>query len=179
MSSGSGSTNEAAEISLLPHLNPTQLNCLNEMSNHTMKDMFKVSSSYLESDVDEQLLLNVIFNQRVRVKSISFHTNDEFKDQAPKDVHLLINKPAPGFEDVEDASAIVQKFTLTADDVSKGKIIPLRYVKFQIVHSLHIFVSSNAGEADTTRIDGIEIFGSLNEVQKDRSGAENEEDHSH
>ncbi len=52
----------------------------------------------------------------------------------PKDVHLFINKPSLGFEDVEDESAVVQTLHLTAEDVSKGTVIPLRYVKFQNVH---------------------------------------------
>jgi len=143
-----------------------------------MKEMLKSSSAFLESDADEQLILNIIFIQKVRVKSISFRTDAAATDNAPKDVHLFINKPSLGFEDVEDESAVVQTLHLTAEDVSKGTVIPLRYVKFQNVHSLHIFVSSNAGEADTTRIDSIDIFGSLNEVPKDLSGL-GKEDHDH
>ncbi len=74
----------------------------------------------------------------MRVKSISFRTDAAVKDNAPKDVHLFINKPSLGFEDVEDESAVVQTLHLTAEDVSKGTVIPLRYVKFQNVHSLHV-----------------------------------------
>ncbi len=46
--------------SLLLHLDPSQLNCLNEAQGHTMKEMLKSSSAFLESDADEQLILNII-----------------------------------------------------------------------------------------------------------------------
>ncbi len=35
-------------------------NCLNEAQGHTMKEMLKSSSAFLESDADEQLILNII-----------------------------------------------------------------------------------------------------------------------
>lgn len=68
---------------------------------------------------------------------IKSSTNPE---QAPKTIKLFINKPSLGFEDVEDAteSEAAQIIELTDEQVKEGKPIPLRYVRFQAVTSLHV-----------------------------------------
>ena len=40
-----------------------------------------------------------------------------------------------------------------------GKRIPLRFVRFQNVNSLHIFVASNQGGEEETMINSIDLFG--------------------
>lgn len=40
-----------------------------------------------------------------------------------------------------------------------GERVPVRFVRFQNVNSLHIFVASNHGGEDETRVDSIDIFG--------------------
>lgn len=52
------------QISLLEYLDLSQLNCLNEAEDHTFKSIVSSKSrnatgSYLLSDADEQLLLNI------------------------------------------------------------------------------------------------------------------------
>jgi hypothetical protein len=101
-------------------------------------------------------------------------------DQAPKAIKLLINRPSLGFEDVYDAGEpeVSQILQLSPEDVEDGNRIPLRFVRFQVVNSLHvstihrfmlsvrlhichfqIFISSNQGGKDETRIDVLDIFG--------------------
>ncbi|KAI5122007.1 hypothetical protein M0805_001839 [Coniferiporia weirii] len=173
------STNNAQTLSdrtLRDHLDPSQLNCLNEATEHPLRGVLAKgvapSVSYLESDVDEQLLLNVHFNQSVRVRSIVIHVKEENLSYAPKSIKLFINRPSIGFEDVEDASdaETAQVLELMESDVRQNNPIVLRYVKFQKVNSLHIFVASNQGDESTTRIDGIDFFGSVNESTRDLSG---------
>ncbi|KAF8503722.1 PITH domain-containing protein [Russula emetica] len=160
------STSRSEGSSLLEYLDLSQLNCLNEVDDHNAKGIFSgktrntTSSSYLLSDADEQLLLNIYFNQAVRIKSIVLHTATN-SHEGPKLIKLLINKSALGFEDVEDAeepeAALVQE--LTEDTVKEGRQIDLKFVRFQSVNSLHIFVSSNQGGEEVTRIDAIDILG--------------------
>ena len=61
-------------------------------------------------------------------------------EQAPRTIKLFINKPSLGFEDVEDAvePEAAQVIELTDEQVKEGKPIPLRYVRFQAVTSLHV-----------------------------------------
>lgn len=41
-----------------------QLDALNQQTENNVKNIFKDDNSYLESDVDEQLIISVPFNQR-------------------------------------------------------------------------------------------------------------------
>jgi len=151
----------SGDISLLAHLDPSQINCLNESSQHTLKSLLDSTnqSGYLLSDADEQLLLNIPFNQTVRIRSLVLHTANV--SQAPLKIKLLINRPSVGFEDVEDAEEdeVAQVLEVTREQVAESKRIPLRFVRFQSVNSLHIFVASNQGGEDETRIDSLDIYG--------------------
>ncbi|CAE6521878.1 unnamed protein product [Rhizoctonia solani] len=164
---GSSKDESAAskDVSLLEYLDSTQLNCLNESNTHNIKSILgnktlNTGKSYLESDSDEQLLINLYFNQAVRIRSILIHTADA--SHAPKTIKLAINRPALGFEDVEsaaepDMAQVIDE--LSPDDIANSRRIPLRYVRFQSVQSLHIFVASNQGNEDETRINAIDVFG--------------------
>ncbi|THG99051.1 hypothetical protein EW026_g3232 [Hermanssonia centrifuga] len=172
---------ETLETSLLEVLDSSQLNCLNENDDHTLKHILaskklNSSSSYLLSDVDEQLLVNIPFNQSVRIRSIVIKSS--VAAQRPRLIKLFINRPSLGFDDVQDSQEpdAAQVLELTEEQVLEGKRIPLRFVRFQNVGSLHIFVASNGGD-DETRIDGIDVFGipALGGT-KDLSGLRKEED---
>ncbi|KAG8771396.1 Thioredoxin-like protein 1 [Ceratobasidium sp. 428] len=160
------------DVSLLEYLDSTQLNCLNESDTHNVKSILgnkirNTGKSYLESDSDEQLLINLYFNQSVRIRSIIIHTVDA--SHAPKTIKLAINRPALGFEDVESAAEpeMAQVFEeLSPEDIANSRRIPLRFVRFQSVTSLHIFVASNQGGEDETQINAIDVFGQPVETTK-------------
>jgi len=160
----STSGSEPSDISLLEFVDRSQLNCLNEATNHTIKSIItghskNTSATYLLSDADEQLLLNIPFNQTVRVRGISIKSAEAAR--APKLIKIVSNDPNIGFDDIQDAvePQVSQIFELDEETATTGKMIPLRFVKFQSVQSIHIFVSSNQGGEDETRIDSIDIYG--------------------
>ncbi|KAK7015076.1 DUF1000-domain-containing protein [Favolaschia claudopus] len=169
-------------ISLLEHVDIMQLNCLDEVSEHTLSGIvaqkkINTTSSYLLSDADEQLLLTIPFHQTVRVRSIIIRSSGGDIDQAPKRVKLLVNRPAIGFEDADgEEPEVAQILDLTEDDVKNGRPIPLRFVRFQGVNSLHIFVVSNQGGADETRIDAVDVLGMTQETTKDLKGLKQQEE---
>ena len=76
------------------------------------------------------------FNQTVKIRSISIQSKNV--EQAPKTIRLYINRPSLTFSDVEDGSGSLQEIELTEEDVTQGKKIPLRFVRFQSVTSLHV-----------------------------------------
>ncbi|KIO13121.1 hypothetical protein M404DRAFT_560237 [Pisolithus tinctorius Marx 270] len=196
-------------ISLLEHLDISQVNCLNEQQQHDLKSIVasrKInppeSSAYLASDADEQLLVNICvgvafacatriisdifilrhvmyhqFNQAVRIRTLVIKTKEE--EKGPKNIKLRINNPSISFSDVEDAAdnTFSQVVKLSREDVTEGRPIPLRFVRFQSVSSLHIFVESNQGGGDQTRIDAIDVMGIPVETRatKDLSGLKEEE----
>ncbi|KAJ7929397.1 PITH domain-containing protein [Mycena leptocephala] len=170
------------DVSLLEHVDLTQLNCLNESNAHPFSSIvstkaLNATSNYLLSDADEQLLLNIPFHQSVRVRSIVIKSSAG--EQAPKRVKLLVNRPSIGFEDVEDAEEpeVAQILEISDEDVKNGKPIALRFVRFQTVTSLHIFVVSNQGGTDETRIDAVDLLGVTVETTKDLKGLKQEEHH--
>ncbi|KAG6910882.1 hypothetical protein DXG01_006565 [Tephrocybe rancida] len=168
-------------VSLLEYLDLSQLACLNENPSHTLKSIVASKSrnqttNYLSSDADEQLLLNIPFNQSVRVRSIVLYTS--IFEQAPRTIKLAVNRPSLGFGDIEDAKEpeVAQVLILEEGDVKDGNPVKLRFVRFQTVNSLHIFVGDNHGDEETTRIDAIDIFGVPVETTKDLSGLRKQEE---
>lgn len=120
-------------------------------------------------------MVNICFNQAVRIRTLVIKTKEE--EKGPKNIKLRINNPSISFSDVEDAAdnTFSQVVKLSREDVTEGRPIPLRFVRFQSVSSLHIFVESNQGGGDQTRIDAIDVMGIPVEATKDLSGLKEEE----
>jgi len=53
-----------------------QVDCSNQQENHEVRNIFDDDDTYLESDVDEQLLISVPFNQVVKIHSIKLAIKD-------------------------------------------------------------------------------------------------------
>ena len=134
----------SADVSLLSCLDSSQINCLNESTEHTLKSIIQSKtlnsgSAFVLSDVDEQLLLSIHFNQTVRVRSIILKTSNI--SQGPRDIKIFVNNPSIGFEDVDSDNPgcnAAQVLSLSEAQVTQGKRIFLRYVRFQSVNSIHV-----------------------------------------
>ncbi len=73
-SSSSGEGNKSpipGQVDLQPFIS-NQLECLNFDTAHPIQNIFKEGESVLKSDVDEQLILAIGFNQPVKVHSLKF-----------------------------------------------------------------------------------------------------------
>ncbi|KAH0627842.1 hypothetical protein JD844_008338 [Phrynosoma platyrhinos] len=137
-------------MDLMPFVNKAGCECLNESDEHGFENCLRKDSTYLESDCDEQLLITVAFNQPVKLYSMKFQGPDN--GQGPKYVKMFINLPrSMDFEEAE-RSEPTQALELTPEDIKEDSIIQLRYVKFQNVNSVTLFVQSNQGDEETTRI---------------------------
>ncbi|KDN42188.1 DUF1000-domain-containing protein [Tilletiaria anomala UBC 951] len=166
--SGAGGVN-APNKSLLSQIDQSRSLALNEQSAHPLKSIIKGPSgdSYLASDADEQLLIQLAFSQKVRISHILLHTTPSAAAQAPKRIKLYVNQPNLGFDDIDDggSTAPAQELELAEDDVKSGpsggggRAVPLKFVKFQNVDSLAIAVVANQGGEETTRIDALDIYG--------------------
>ncbi|KAJ4469853.1 PITH domain-containing protein [Lentinula aciculospora] len=175
LAGSSTSAKDQGDVSLLQFLDLQQLDCLNESAEHNLKSIvsskkINTSDSFLESDADEQLLLNIAFNQSVRVKSIIIKSTNIAR--APKKIKLAVNRPSLGFDDIIDAEepAVAQVLELDQETVKEGHPISLRFVRFQSVNSLHILIVSNHGDEDETKINAIDIIGVPVETTKDLIG---------
>jgi hypothetical protein len=74
----------------------------------------------------------------VRIKALSVHSRES--SQGPLTINIFVNRPSIGFEDVQDAREpeVAQVVQLSEEDVRVGKRIPLRFVRFQSVNSVHV-----------------------------------------
>ncbi|CAG8485796.1 13660_t:CDS:2 [Ambispora gerdemannii] len=140
-----------------------QIDCLNQQTSHHVRHIFTKDDSYLESDVDEQLLISIPFNQSVKLHSLKITANDI--EHAPKTIKLYVNRINFGFDET-DSIEETQTLELTEKDYEETSVIPLRFVKFQAVTNLVLFVQDNLGDEDTTIIKNLVFIGSPVETTK-------------
>jgi hypothetical protein len=132
---------------------------------------------WIESDTDAQLMLFVPFQSIIKLHSIeitSFAKRDEDEDDdevpgRPHRVELYTNRPHNlGFEEAEDTPA-VQTIELTPaswrEEEGGGAtaVVETRFVKFQNVSSLVVFVVDAEHGAERTRIDRVRLIGEMGE----------------
>jgi len=102
-----------------------------------------------------------------------FHTSDP--SIGPKDVKVIVNNRNLSFDDFGSDSAITQAFEVTEEDLKNSKRINVRFVRFQNVTTLSILVASNHSDAEETRIDAIDIYGTPVQTTADLSGLRKQE----
>ena len=111
---------------------------------------------FLESDTDEQLLISIPFNQIVKLHSVQIQGPND--GTAPRVVKLFVNKESMDFGEAEDTKP-VQEINLSDADVESGALVPLKFVSFQYVRRLVLFVQSNTGGGDITRMSKLSLLG--------------------
>jgi len=143
-----------ADLSSL--IDKSQTECLNEADDAPWTCALADESGELRSDCDEQLILRTAFTQPIKLHSIRFDAGGN-AEQAPKSVRLFVNETNPlSFDDAEERPA-TQELELDFDSLNKP--LPLRFVKFQKVNNVTIFVKDNQGEEDVTAVSRIQFIG--------------------
>ena len=85
----------------------------------------------------------------------------------PKLLKIYSNKPHNlGFDEAEDTAA-TQEIEIQESDWKNGTAnIPLRFVKFQNINSVVIFVVSGDGDSEKVRIDRLRLVGETGEKRE-------------
>lgn len=160
-SSGSNESSQAygPHVELSPFIMKSGCECLNESDSHPFKDcMTSNKDLYLESDCDEQLIITFAFTQPIKLHSIKFKAPEDY---GPKTMKLFLNHPSSIDFGTAESLEPVQLLELSKNDLLEdAKPVQLKYVKFQNVNSLTIFVKDNQTNKDTTRITQILLIGS-------------------
>jgi hypothetical protein len=132
---------------------------------------------WVESDVDEQLMLYLPFTSSLKVHTIQItsfppQADDDDDDEVPsrpKTIHLYTNRQHNlGFEEAEDIVP-TQTFELKPSDWDENTgtaKLELRFVKFQNVYSLVFFVVDGDSDSEKTRIDRLRIIGETGEKRE-------------
>lgn len=150
-----------AMIDLKDKIDKSECYARNVASAFPMTNLF-IGDSRLgcKSDADEQLILHISFHEFVKVHSIkltSFNRGME-PELNPTIVKLFVNRESMGFEDCDDIDP-TQEFQLTATDLAEdAKPLALKFVKFQRVRSVTIFIEDNAG-GDISALGMLKLMG--------------------
>ncbi|GAA5892861.1 hypothetical protein JCM8208_004107 [Rhodotorula glutinis] len=143
--------------SLNSQVDQSQVHCLNEASDHTLKGLLRGGGDkWLESDADEQLLLQIPLQQAIKLRALRFTTLPAHLAHAPKTVRLFVNAPSTDFDTSAEPA---QEVVLDEEQAKGNKSVELRFVRFQSVTHLSVFVVDNQGGEDESRIDKLELVG--------------------
>ena len=151
-------------VDLEPYINWDKCELLNAAKKGTCKELLKQGPRdqegiVVESDADEQLLITIAFQGKVKIHSLSITSGAGA--QAPKEV-MLFTGQVRNFDDT-DATAD-QSLDLESEQL--GQRLELRFVKFQQVETLTIFIKSNQDDEDTTILSGIKLWGVWSEANR-------------
>ncbi|KAK9167595.1 hypothetical protein Scep_002786 [Stephania cephalantha] len=164
------------QVDLLDFIDWSGVECLNQKATHSLANALKQGyreddGLNLESDADEQLLIYIPFTQVIKLHSILIKGTEE---EGPKTVKLFANKEHMGFSNVNDFPPS-DSIDLSEDNL-KGKPVALKYVKFQSVRSLTIFIEDNQSGAELTKVQKMVLYGTTVETT-DMKGLKKIEDH--
>ncbi|ESW16817.1 hypothetical protein PHAVU_007G187000 [Phaseolus vulgaris] len=176
MSGESASAIPKGQVDLLDFIDWSGVECLNQSSTHSVSNAIKQGyredeGLHLESDADEQLLLYIPFTQVIKLYSFVIKGPE---DEGPKTVKLFSNKEHMGFSNVNDFPP--SDVANLSEENLKGKPVVLKYVKFQNVRSLTIFIEDNQTGSEITKVQKIVLHGSTVETT-DMKGLKKIEDH--
>lgn len=138
---------------------------------------------WVESDTDEQLMLYVPFMSTLKVHTLqitSLPPKEEDAPMRPKTIQIYSNRAhVLGFDEAEDLPA-TQTMTVSPGDWDEktGTVkVELRFVKFQNVTSLVIFVVDGEGDREKVRVDRLRIVGETGEKRDGKIEKVGEHDH--
>jgi len=123
-------------------------------------------NDYIESDTDEQLMLFIPFQSTLKIHSLHITSCVGDEVMRPKTIKFYTNRAnVLGFDEADSIEA-VQTIELTEKDWDKEKMtakLDLRFVKFQNVTSLVIYIVDGEGDGEKVRIDRLRILGETGE----------------
>ena len=135
---------------------------------------------WIESDTDEQLMLFMPFQSTLKIHTVHITSlpprssettsaDDDEPPMRPKTLKLYSNRAnILGFDEADDIPA-TQEITLAPQDWEEKTgtaKIELRFVKFQNVSSLVVYVVDGEGEGEKVRIDRLRVVGEIGEKRE-------------
>ncbi|XP_058058997.1 thioredoxin-like protein 1 [Anopheles bellator] len=143
-------------LDLTTFIQKNQCECLNEADEHPLSNALSSSGGHLASDCDEQLIISVTFNQIIKLHSLKMKAPPT---HGPKNIRLFINQPRTIDFDMADSHVSIQDLEVDPKDLETGNPIKLKFVKFQNVQNIQMFVKDNQSGGETTIIDHLAFIG--------------------
>jgi thioredoxin len=124
---------------------------------------------WIESDTDDQLMLYIPFQSSLKVHGLHITSCPPEGDDdivRPRTLKLYTNKSNVLSFDEAESIPSTQEITLQESDWDAKTCtarVDLRFVKFQNVTSLVVFVVEGDGDGEKTRVDRVKIIGETGE----------------
>lgn len=131
--------------------------CMNECDDNNFENCLNNGPTFLSSDVDEQLIISVTFNQAVKIHSLKIKAPAK---NGPKKIRLFINQPITMDFDKAESAISIQDLSVTPRELEGTNLINLRFVKFQNVQNIQLFVETNQSGDEKTIIENLCFIGS-------------------
>ncbi|KAI5778212.1 PITH domain-containing protein [Geopyxis carbonaria] len=163
----------AIQSSLYHYIEFDKITTFNEATPGTGKAIVKKTweqrldtSTILESDADEQLLIFIPFTGQVKLHSILIRASPS--PDAPKTLKLFSNRDDLDFSSAADMLP-VQTLDIPLHTGEDYIEIPVKRALFNNIHSLTLFIEENHsnGEEDTTSLSYLGFKGDFTRLRKD------------
>lgn len=134
------------------------LECLNSVDGTVANAFTDGDALLLSQDDDSQLLLKVTFRSPVNVGMLKMSSASE-DESMPSRVRIFRDKPDMSFAEAEDDASTQDLQEELTGAIEEFTAIPLRFVKFQKVTTLQLFIAENRGGDGITKIKRIQFIG--------------------
>ncbi|KAK7988496.1 phosphatidate cytidylyltransferase [Apiospora arundinis] len=132
----------------------------------SLDNSYADQKDWVESDTDEQLLLFMPFNSLLHYPPKAGEDDDEDEiPMRPKTIKLFTNRPHNlGFDEAEDIQP-TQEIEIGEDDWNANGTanVGLRFVRFQNITSVILFVVDGDGSSEKVRVDRVRLIGESGE----------------
>ncbi|CEM19233.1 unnamed protein product [Vitrella brassicaformis CCMP3155] len=138
--------------------------CLGQSADHPFPHMDPRArtthrgQTYVESDTDAEMLIFIPFNQKVTLQSLGFTVLSSHLSFGPRTVYLFPNRWSLDFDDALTTDP-AQTLTFTREDLADGTALSLSAAKFSCVDCVWVFVASNQGGEEVTRMSKMGLLG--------------------
>lgn len=148
------------------------------LNNGKAKAAADENKDWIESDTDEQLMMFIPFQSTMKIQSLqltslpgtspSSSASEDGDVMRPRTISIYTNRTTVlDFSEAESTEP-TQSFTLSENDwdaKTGTATLDLKFVRFQKVTSLVVFVSDAAGDGEKTRIDRLKVIGESGEAR--------------
>lgn len=122
---------------------------LNVQGNFSLRESFGCGGSIKSNEGDPEILLHIIFKQKVSIVGICIESNEN--SFAPKQIQMFAGKNNIDFSDIGSVNPT------EILDFTSGKTISLKKAKYKNIDSLSIFLSNE--DAKYLNISNIYLLG--------------------
>ena len=154
-------------VNLASLIDKSASECLNEDDEHPWTNAVIESSNNasLKSDCDEQLLLRIVFQQKVKLFGIKLIGPN---GSAPNKLRLFINQTNTlDFDKAESGTPTLDIDVNSGDLSADSDAINLPKLKFANVENITVFVPGNADGDDVTQVKSLVFIGNVHGSRTD------------